>query len=479
MPVKTIGKKALAALCAAALCLGLFCVGMPVSAAGVAISQTIDSVDVGESITLSAGQAGATWTSSDPTVATVDENGVVTGRSMGKATITATYGGQSDSCVVSVGFLNGIDVSHHNSVDWDAVAASGVDFVMIRAGYGWENFPNQNDREFETNVRQAYEHGIPFGLYFYSYAGTESTPAEEDVAAEAAYFLREMELIQPYLDGMILPVAYDLEEPEQTSMSGDRLTGLVEIFANAIREEGYSTMVYTSDSVMRRLDLAELESQGIGFWNAYYVADDKLDFTKQMTIGSSQTNGNTGVVPDIWQYASDGRNPGVGGGNANTDLDLLYLDIDSAQTQLLSQSWPDVTVSGSTAEVSFAARTLYLEGYTLVKYRQGTLTQLAELPRCTISYRDTDYLPGDQYILAFRLNPMLAGEETVWFQLSSRDFNGDGSQNVLDVMALAQDAVGKITLDNYFSSDFTGDGTVDLLDVMEFARQFANRSVTG
>ena len=44
MTAKTIGKKTLALLCAALLCVGLFWVGMPVSAAGVNITQTIDSV---------------------------------------------------------------------------------------------------------------------------------------------------------------------------------------------------------------------------------------------------------------------------------------------------------------------------------------------------------------------------------------------------------------------------------------------------
>lgn len=45
---------------------------------------------------------GATWTSSDETVATVDTNGVVTGLKYGTTTITGTYEGQSASVTVSV-----------------------------------------------------------------------------------------------------------------------------------------------------------------------------------------------------------------------------------------------------------------------------------------------------------------------------------------------------------------------------------------
>lgn len=43
-----------------------------------------------------------TWSSSDPTIATVDSNGVVTGVAKGEATITATVGGGSASCKVTV-----------------------------------------------------------------------------------------------------------------------------------------------------------------------------------------------------------------------------------------------------------------------------------------------------------------------------------------------------------------------------------------
>lgn len=465
MAVKTMGKKALAAVLAAVLCLGLLVIGVPVSAAGVDIPQTIDSVAVGSSITLSAGQAGATWSSSNTAVATVDQNGVVTGHSMGKATITATYGGQSDSCTVSVGFLNGIDVSHHQGqVNWDAVAASGVDFVMIRVGFGWEG--DQVDKQFVNNVQGAYEHGIPYGLYFYSYAGTESTPAEEDVQKEAAYCLSAMERIQPYLSGMALPVAYDLEEDEQVAMSGDRLTGMVEIFANALRNAGYSTMVYADNRLLPNLNLTKLEGEGIGFWYARYPAAP--NFSTQMTIGT------TGVVPDMWQYASDGSNPGIGGGSSEVDQDLIYLDMASAIAQIKKIAKPDVTVSGSTATLSFAARTLYLESYDVVRVRGDQVAVLAQnLPRYTTQYIDTGYQAGDKYFLNFHLNSVLRPDWPTYYGLNPGDMDLDGNFNVTDVMALAQGILHPETLPNngYTTTDWNNDNKLNVTDVMTAAQE--------
>lgn len=43
-----------------------------------------------------------TWASSDPAVATVSASGLVTGVTAGSATITATRGGKTDTCAVTV-----------------------------------------------------------------------------------------------------------------------------------------------------------------------------------------------------------------------------------------------------------------------------------------------------------------------------------------------------------------------------------------
>ena len=78
---------------------------------GVSLSQTSATLQFGETLSLTATVAPAnatnksvTWSSSNQDVATVDENGVVTAKTSGTATITATtaVGGKKATCTVTV-----------------------------------------------------------------------------------------------------------------------------------------------------------------------------------------------------------------------------------------------------------------------------------------------------------------------------------------------------------------------------------------
>ena len=65
----------------------------------------------------------------------------------------------------------GIDVSKwQGDINWEKVRASGVEFAMLRAGFG--RCQGQNDTSFERNYREAKKNGILVGAYHYSYAKT-------------------------------------------------------------------------------------------------------------------------------------------------------------------------------------------------------------------------------------------------------------------------------------------------------------------
>ena len=65
----------------------------------------------------------------------------------------------------------GIDVSKHNGlIDFNAVKEAGIEFVIIRAGYG--KALTQVDPYFEQNYRNAKRAGLKVGAYWYSYTET-------------------------------------------------------------------------------------------------------------------------------------------------------------------------------------------------------------------------------------------------------------------------------------------------------------------
>ena len=60
--------------------------------------------------------------------------------------------------------LKGIDVSVHNgSINWNQVKNDGVQFAILRAGYGREI--SQKDQRFEEYYKNAKAVGMPVSCY--------------------------------------------------------------------------------------------------------------------------------------------------------------------------------------------------------------------------------------------------------------------------------------------------------------------------
>ena len=99
---------------------------------------------------------------------------------------------------------NGIDVANINgAIDWQQVKASGIDFVIIRAG--WTHYAGglTEDKRFAQNMAGAAAAGLDIGVYVYSY----------DRSAEAAHIAAEKlhTLLSNY--GTInYPVWFDIED---------------------------------------------------------------------------------------------------------------------------------------------------------------------------------------------------------------------------------------------------------------------------
>ena len=183
----------------------------------------------------------------------------------------------------------GIDVSEHQgAVDWEAAAASGVEFAILRAGYrGWSEGTLQEDAYFAANLAGARAAGLRVGCYLFSQA---VNPAE---AEEEAAFLLSL------LNGaeLELPVFFDWEEIGEEARTADAAPGMPTdgclAFCSAVEDAGYETGVYFYRNLGYNVyDLEKLH--GLHFWA-----------------------GALGESPDFyyehhfWQYSITGTVPGV------------------------------------------------------------------------------------------------------------------------------------------------------------------------
>lgn len=189
----------------------------------------------------------------------------------------------------------GIDVSTFQGyIDWQRVKNDGVKFAMLRGGYGRSGL----DERFEQNYKNASAVKLPVGVYHYSYATTV-----EKAKQEARFCLS-------YLKGKKFqyPVAFDVEDKTQLSLSKKLLTDIVYTFCNEVEKKGYYVCIYSSKSFLTdRLDMNRLSRFDV--WVAQWNSTCTYD-------------GNYGM----WQYSDCGKVSGI---NGNVDLDKAYKDYPS------------------------------------------------------------------------------------------------------------------------------------------------------
>ena len=198
--------------------------------------------------------------------------------------------------------LTGIDVSvFQGEIDWNAVAADGIDYVMLRIGgrgYGPDGALYE-DTKFADNFNGARAAGLQVGVYFFSQAVTI-----EEAAQEAQFVLS-------LLNGAALdfPVAFDWEHVDDASartasMTGAQVTSFAKAFCDAITASGYQAVIYFN----REHGYFNYELSLIAdyhFWYAEYADVPSFVYDYKM-----------------WQYTETGRVNGIQG---NVDLNIaLY-----------------------------------------------------------------------------------------------------------------------------------------------------------
>lgn len=196
--------------------------------------------------------------------------------------------------------VTGIDVSsYQGKIDFEAVKASGVDFVIIRLAYrGYETGRIVFDKMAFDNLEGAAAAGLDIGVYFFSQA---ITPEE---AEEEAYFV--LEAIKDY--DLTMPIVYDWEsvsDPDARTADMDRetLTKCCKAFLETVHGAGYRAMLYFNRrQAQYHMDISFLKDYE--FWLAAYT--DRMEFPYKI---------------NMWQYTNTGRVPGIEG---DVDINVYF-----------------------------------------------------------------------------------------------------------------------------------------------------------
>ena len=185
----------------------------------------------------------------------------------------------------------GVDVSSYQGeeIDWAKVAASGIEFVMIRVGYrgyGTEGTLNL-DSCFQKNLAGAKAAGLKVGAYFFSQAIN---------TAEAA---QEAQFVLQALAGQALdyPLVYDWEVisadgARTKGLDNTTLTDCAITFCESVRMAGYTPMVYYNLPVgYLHYQLDRLTAYDV--WFAQYASMPSGGSSDSSGIGPGKNLGKT------------------------------------------------------------------------------------------------------------------------------------------------------------------------------------------
>lgn len=196
--------------------------------------------------------------------------------------------------------FKGIDVSvYQGDIDWDRVKPH-IDFAILRIGLG-DDIPSQDDAKFERNYAECVRLGIPFAVYFLSYAVNKAK-----VQSEIAHIKR-------LLEGKTInaPVYIDVENTRgldwRTILNADMLS-IMQKFNAQLNALGYKMGIYSSRSAFWNEKMSDPWYDNVSKWVAEY-GDKVNDFNRTY---------------DIWQHTSKGTIDGI---NGNVDMNVMYNNV--------------------------------------------------------------------------------------------------------------------------------------------------------
>ncbi len=194
----------------------------------------------------------------------------------------------------------GASLEDMRPLDWEALKAAGVEFVILKAGSTLGKDP-----AFERDYIDAKAAGLEVGAYFYAY----STTVEGTV--------QDVNMLLEWLEGKQFeyPIYFDAEDPSISGLGRERLMELCVTFVERLQEAGYYAALYTNTEWLYNLLDTEWIKGSLDVWYARYVAD-RSDGSSSFTLedtdftwkdGTAYKPGNPDKRYGIWQYTQYGR----------------------------------------------------------------------------------------------------------------------------------------------------------------------------
>lgn len=221
----------------------------------------------------------------------------------------------------------GIDVSAwQDSINWEKAKKAGVRFAIIRSSWAaMATGSVYKDKCFQKHINGAAKQKIPCGVYIYSQA-----TSKKEARDEARAVLAQIKTIPDYKKKITLPVVMDCESETYKDSNGvvrnsywykwfkkdkvknkKAMAEIYKAFADVIRKEGFTPMLYTYTYWLRNIDFHAVQKTGDPFWLAEYNSGMPSLFKR------SYPNGRY----EFWQYTSSKSVAGVA---ARTDCSWWY-----------------------------------------------------------------------------------------------------------------------------------------------------------
>lgn len=236
----------------------------------------------------------------------------------------------------------GIDVARYQgTIDWAQVAASGIDFAMIRVGYRADTSREIcADTNAKYNMQEAQKNGIKVGVYFFSTAtSTEEAKAEADWVAD---YISQYQITYP--------VAYDCEgfdkpDSAQYHLTNAERTDIAIAFLQEIYSRDYTPMFYASMSELSgntKWDTSRIENT-YRIWVSQYPAVPYPETTQSSYSGTHA----------MWQYTNRGTVAGI---VRPVDVNVAYFGYEdtaeAANPETPEEVRPDVEALMNFSEVN-------------------------------------------------------------------------------------------------------------------------------